>query len=279
MALAELLKAQGWDIDVLTRGYGRAGRGIERVDPQAQDAAARFGDEPVAIAQRTGVPVWVGAERYAAGRATEAAAGAQPRGLHLLDDGFQHRGLARTVDVVLVTEADLDDALLPAGNLREGLRALRRADVVVVREEERERVLPRISGFLRAGAVAWGVRRTVELPEMPLGADRERRVVAFCAIARPNGFVAMLKGLGLSVVDWIAFPDHYRYTGEDMRRLIETLRASRAEAFVTTEKDAVKIDSKMRSQLEAVAPLLVARLRVEFVGADAVARELEGRTS
>jgi tetraacyldisaccharide 4'-kinase len=275
IALAGLLRARGWHMDVLTRGYGRAGRGIELVDPQAQDAAARFGDEPVVIAQRTGVPVWVGARRYAAGRTAEAAAGEQLRCLHLLDDGFQHRGLARAVDVVLVTAEDLEDALLPAGNLREGLRALRRADVVVVREEERERVLPRISGLLRSDAAVWGVRRTVEVP----GTDRGRGVVAFCAIARPDGFVATLKGAGLSVVDWIAFPDHYRYTGEDMRRLAETLRASGAEAFVTTEKDAVKIDSGMRAQLEAVAPLLVARLRVEFVDADAVVRELEGRIS
>ena len=118
------------------------GRGVERVDPAVADAAARFGDEPVVIAQRTGVPVWVGAERFAAGTLAEAEGG--ERGVHLLDDGFQHRGLARVMDVVLVTEEDLDDALLPAGNLREPLSALTRADVVVVREEERERVEPRI---------------------------------------------------------------------------------------------------------------------------------------
>ena len=72
IALAELLRERGWDVDVLSRGYGREGRGVERVDLDAADAARRFGDEPVVIAQRAGVPVWVGAERFAAGVAAES---------------------------------------------------------------------------------------------------------------------------------------------------------------------------------------------------------------
>ena len=72
IALAELLRARGWDVDVLSRGYGREGYGVERVDLDAADAARRFGDEPVVIAQRAGVPVWVGAKRSAAGEAAES---------------------------------------------------------------------------------------------------------------------------------------------------------------------------------------------------------------
>ena len=93
--------------------------------------------------------MWVGAERFAAGEAAEAkadAAASTVRRVHLLDDGFQHRQLARAVDVVLVTAEDLEDALLPAGNRREPLAALRRADVVVLREEERERIEARVRG-------------------------------------------------------------------------------------------------------------------------------------
>jgi tetraacyldisaccharide 4'-kinase len=290
IALAELLRERGWDVDVLSRGYGRCGRGVDRV-ASAEDSAARFGDEPVLIAQRTGVPVWVGGDRFAAGRAAEGMASGQEadffaplrndkgRGVHLLDDGFQHRGLARAVDVVLVTVEDLDDALLPAGNLREGLGALRRADVVVVREEERERVLPRIAGFLRAGVAIWTVRRTVDFAEVAGGRDPGEGFVAFCAIARPGDFVAMLRGEGLRVVDSVAFPDHHRYTGDDVRRLVGSLRGSGVNAFVTTEKDAVKIGAELRAQFEVAAPLLVARLQVGFADADGVVRELEGRIS
>jgi tetraacyldisaccharide 4'-kinase len=252
---------------------------VERVDAQVEDAAGRFGDEPVVIARRAGVPVWVGAERYAAGSAAEVQAGAQVRGVHLLDDGFQHRGLARAVDVVLVTAKDLEDALLPAGDLREGLGALQRADVVVVREEERARIEARVRGLMRSNATMWVVRRTVDLAETLGGRDAGQGVLAFCAIARPTDFVAMLRGEGLRVVDSVAFPDHHRYTGDDVRGLMDSLRGSGANAFVTTEKDAVKITTELRAQLEAAAPLLVARLQVAFVDADAAVRELEGRIS
>jgi tetraacyldisaccharide 4'-kinase len=283
IALAELLRERSWMVDVISRGYGRSGRGVERVDAQGGGAAGRFGDEPVLIARRTGAPVWVGADRFAAGVAAEVAAEAPGRGLHLLDDGFQHRGLARALDAVVVTAEDLEEALLPAGNRREGLSALRRADVVVLREEEWERVLPKIAGLLppaatRTGAGVWRVRRTLDCASATAGFEHRQGLIAFCAIARPGNFVEMLRGEGARVVDSIEFPDHHRYTAGDMHRLTEALRAKAGSAFVTTEKDEVKITPAMRATLAAAAPVLVARLQVGFVDADAVVRELEGRT-
>ena len=115
IALADLLRPRGWNVDVLSRGYGRKESGVARVTADSADAAIRFGDEPVLIARHARVPVWVGDERFAAGTAAEAASPQQQRGVHLLDDGFQHWQLARTVDIVLVTADDLDDALLPGG--------------------------------------------------------------------------------------------------------------------------------------------------------------------
>ena len=109
---------------------------MEQVEPELDYAARRFGDEPVLIAEQTGVPVWVGADRYVAGKRAEEQTEGMVRGVHLLDDGFQHRQLARSVDIVLVTAEDLEDVRLPAGNLREDLSALQRADVVVVRQNE-----------------------------------------------------------------------------------------------------------------------------------------------
>src|SRR6202789_4036869 len=123
IALAQLLRDGGWRVGVLSRGYGREGWGMEQVEPDLDYAARRFGDEPVLIAEQTGVPVWVGADRYVAGKRAEEQTEGSVRGVHLLDDGFQHRQLARNVDIVLVTSEDLEDTLLPAGNLREGLSA------------------------------------------------------------------------------------------------------------------------------------------------------------
>ena len=285
IAMVELLKAQGWHVDVLSRGYGRTGRGVERVDVTAADAAACFGDEPVMIAKRAGVPVWVGAERFAAGVSAEQAAANEgeadssaalrndKKQVHLLDDGFQQLGLARTLDVVLVTEEDLDDTLLPAGNLREPVVALRRADVVVLREQERERVEGRVRRLMRSDAVVWSVRRVMRLSADGAGATP----MAFSAIARPEDFWAMLEEAGCDLVDRVAFGDHHAYSMADMVRMVETAKNCEATGFLTTEKDAVKLDTAMLELLGVVGSVCVAGLATSFVGEADVLGELEAR--
>ena len=325
IALALLLKERGWGVDVLSRGYGRAGSGVEMVAAtvekqilrSAQDDnqkskgnrvaedAARFGDEPVLIAARADVPVWVGTERYAAGAAAEARALTQrknaegakecavanpdetqilrcaqddkPKGIHLLDDGFQHRQLARAMDVVLVTAEDLDDALLPAGNLREPLGALARADVVVVREEEivAETFKAKVWGLMREGAQMWVARRRLVFPNQMKTLGAGLRPVAFCAIARPENFAEMLLDAGCGVVETVAFADHHRYTKADVLRVIEVANGLNASGFVTTEKDAVKLAPELRKLLAGVGPLMVVALEVEFVDAEAVVKSIE----
>ena len=300
IALAELLRGQGWSVDVLSRGYGREGSGVERVDLDAPDAARRFGDEPVVIAQRAGVPVWVGAERFAAGAAAEGLSASEEEGpglkpldsvgsiqgaeapcslrrirrrVHVLDDGFQHRGLARAVDVVLVTAEDLEEALLPAGNRRETLAALGRADVVVLRDTERVRVEARVRGLMREGAAVWSVRRELRFVEGYAGA----RPLAFCAIARPDGFWAMLKDAGCQLAEIVAFGDHHAYAMVDMVRMVAMAKECGATGFITTEKDAVKLTDAMMERLRPVGPVCVAGLTARFVDEANVVRELEAR--
>jgi tetraacyldisaccharide 4'-kinase len=289
IALALLLKERGWGVDVLSRGYGREGSGVECV---AGDDAQRFGDEPVVMARRAGVPVWVGAERFGAGQQAEAKALTQStqrknaedaeeseRQVHLLDDGFQHRRLARAMDVVLVTTEDLEDALLPAGNLREPLVALRRADVVVVREEEivGERFKARVWGLMREGAQMWVARRKLVFPNAMKTLGAGLRPVAFCAIARPENFADMLLDAGCGVVETVAFADHHRYTKADVLRVIGVANGLNASGFVTTEKDAVKLSAELRAMFEAVGPLMVVALEVEFVDTEAVVAAIEAR--
>jgi tetraacyldisaccharide 4'-kinase len=277
IALAKLLQAQGWAVDVLSRGYGRSGSGEERVQPLMDGAAARFGDEPVLIANATGVPVWVGSNRFAAGKLAELSAPATRDGLHLLDDGFQHRQLARSMDIVLITEEDLDDTLLPAGNLRENFSALERADVVVVREEEFETAGKRVWQLLREGTQMWTVRRTLRFPAPLFVFGAGLRPIAFCAIARPEGFATMLQDAGCGVVETVAFSDHHRYTMADMEHVVQVADALQGSGFVTTEKDAVKLSAAMRARLEQRGPLMVVALVAVFADADAVMRSLQAK--
>jgi tetraacyldisaccharide 4'-kinase len=278
IALARVLAEHGCSSDVLSRGYGREGKEVELVLPDGDKAARHFGDEPVLIVERTAAPVWVGADRYAAGTAAEAFRQDQERAVHLLDDGFQHRQLARDFDVVLVTAEDLDDALLPAGNLREPPGALRRADAVVVREDEQEAVTKRVRALLREGTPVWTVRRQLRFPA-PLGVfGAGLRPLAFCAIARPEGFVAMLKAAGCGVVDAVVFRDHAVYGEREIEQVVRFAQELKATGLVTTEKDAVKLPTDLRARMEReVGPVMVVPLQAEFVYRAPVWRALEAR--
>jgi len=284
----------------------------------------------VLIALATGLGVWVGADRFAAGQLAEASGSATtseeqvlplrqaqgqddnskgvrdeegeadssaalrndnskgvgneegrtndgPKNVHLLDDGFQHRRLKRDVDIALVTAQDLEDALLPAGNRREPLEALKRADVVVIREEERELVEARVSALMREGALLWSVRRGLRFPA-PLGVlSAGLRPLAFCAIARPEGFARMLQEAGCGVIDTVIFKDHHGYSMSDVEQVVEIAQRLKASGLMTTEKDAVKLSPALRARLESIGPLVVVVLEAEFVYPERVARELEAR--
>jgi tetraacyldisaccharide 4'-kinase len=184
----------------------------------------------------------------------------QGPGVHLLDDGFQHRKLARDVDIVLLHRDDFGERLLPAGRLRESMTALRRADFVVLREEDGE-FAERLQ-HSGVQAPVWWVRRSLELPKEL--AETTGRVVAFCGIAWPEEFFSGLIDSGLNVELTVDFPDHHRYDAEDMRELAKLGRSVKAEAFAITEKDSVKLDAQLLEILESVAPVRVARLGVSL---------------
>jgi tetraacyldisaccharide 4'-kinase len=253
ICLADLLQREGLHPDVLSRGYGRSTHTVERVD--SAGSAERFGDEPLLIAQATGVPVYVGANRYEAGKLAEREV--SRAGVHLLDDGFQHRKLARSLDIVLIHHSDLQQRLLPAGRLREPLSSLRRADVVVLRQEDAE-LESNLRAYVNGQCRFWRVRRTLAL-KTPV-----KRVVAFCAIARPRDFFDGLIAAGAVIAERISFRDHHRYRMTDIDRLAKLGRRAGCDAFVMTAKDEVKLDPAMRSRLNAVAPLSTAALTVEL---------------
>ncbi len=264
LMLAAILRHRGYAVRILTRGYKRSSELTTRVEPF--DDASWQGDEPVLLAQRSGVPVFAGADRYRAGVMAERDASPEKQVVHLLDDGFQHRRLAREVDIVLLTAADVNDTLLPAGNLREPLSAIAGANVVVLREEEAgelRSVVRRLAVQGREPAI-WVIRRSLSLGE---GGEiaLPTRPFAFCGIARPENFMKMLAGQGYEPVDWMTFPDHHGYGDADIHQLLERARRVAANGFVTTEKDAVKLTPVLRSHLEMGGPVVVARLSVELI--------------
>jgi len=260
MLLGELLKARGIRFDVLSRGYGRTSRGVRLVDPAG--LPQEFGDEPLLIARQLQVPVIVGEDRYEAGRFAEAKLGPQ---LHLLDDGFQHRALARDFDIVLVTPQDANDRFLPAGRLREPLASLGRADAVVLASGASAESFP-----LQAKLV-WRVRRGIVTQNVP------PRPVVFCGIARPRNFVLQLRAANIEPVAEAFYRDHHAYREGDVRELLELKRKSEAGGFVTTEKDAVNLGG----YLTALEPLAIVPVKMELGDAanavDTMLRKIDER--
>ena len=244
--LGELLKTRGIKFDVLSRGYGRESKGVRLVDPAG--LPQEFGDEPLLIARKLQVPVIVGEDRYEAGRFAESRFGMR---LHLLDDGFQHRALARDFDIVLVTPQDAGDRLLPAGRLRETLGSLRRADAVVLSSGASAESFP------VEGKLVWRARRGIVPQNVPT------RPVVFCGIARPQNFVLQLRTANIEPVAEAFYRDHHAYRDADVRELLALKQRSEAGGFVTTEKDAVNLGG----YLSALAPLAVVPAKMELTDA------------
>jgi len=241
--LAAALAARGARPAIVSRGYGGSARAVTIVSrgqgPEVGPEIA--GDEPVMLAKLFPGPV-VTAPRRVDGAAAAAALGAD---LVVLDDGFQHRALARDFDVVLLDARR--GPLLPAGPLREPLRALRRADAVVLMARDDHEPPPtppglRVPAFV-ARLDAIGLVESVggHWRSRSMGDLAGRRVVAVSGVARPESFYAVLQRWEAVIEEVFEFSDHHRYTREDWQRIAR--RGHDVDLVVTTEKDLVKLEA------------------------------------
>jgi tetraacyldisaccharide 4'-kinase len=230
--LVERLVAAGWQPGIITRGYGGTLEGVRAVN--ACSPATLLGDEPLLLARHSGVPVFVGRDRVAAGKDLLAA---HP-GCNVLvsDDGLQHYRLQRSVELVMIDARGVGNGhLLPLGPLRELVSRLASV-TAIVRNGCRE--LPVSWGRLalpsydmqlvgRCFVSLTDSRKTCAPDEL-----RGKRLYAVAGIGDPARFFAQLGELGLEFTAH-AFPDHHRYTTSD-------LAFANDGVLLMTEKDAVK---------------------------------------
>jgi tetraacyldisaccharide 4'-kinase len=220
---------RGMHPGIVSRGYGASHARASAVPPTAE--AGRAGDEPLLLAQRSGCPVWTGADRVAAARGLIAA---HP-GCDVIvsDDGLQHYRLARDVELAVIDASrGLGNGLmLPAGPLREPAKRLREVDAVVINAAARaSRASPRAFDMRLEGREF----RNLLNPEHVVGPGhfQRQRVHAVAGIGNPARFFAHLDALGIAF-EAHAFADHHAYTPSD-------LDYAGADAILMTEKDAVK---------------------------------------
>jgi tetraacyldisaccharide 4'-kinase len=233
--LAERFLAQGKSVAILSRGY----KGSSGTSDEIELLRRRLGD---------GVRFGVGPDRFASGTKLESERRVD---VFLLDDGFQHRELARDLDILMIDGMrDLKrESMLPSGMLREPVSSARRADILVVSrgaekvpisvgaiDSERQPVFyaqTRLVEFRRLGVGA---------PELKHGSTISRAPsFAFCGIGNPDAFFADLVSWRVELAGERAFRDHHAYSDLDVERLEAEADKVSAADFVTTEKDAANL--------------------------------------
>jgi tetraacyldisaccharide 4'-kinase len=273
LRLAELLKSAGRAPGILTRGYARNSPDASLVlAPGASIPARQTGDEPQIFVRSALAPVGIGADRYATALLLRRDFASD---VLLLDDGFQHWKLARTVDILLIDALDPfgGGGVFPLGRLREPMEALARADIIVItRSNFTDLALPveRTVRLWNPGAPVF--RAAVEPQAWIDTAGRAHSVAAppfaraggFCGLGNPQSFRRTLQCLGAELVDWIEFGDHHRYHPKELRRLAQQFAAQGADAALTTEKDAVNLCEGVAGLLAPIELYwLEARMKIE----------------
>ena len=293
--IASMLARQGRRVAILSRGYGGRSGGywlrweegrvaVHSLDgaPAPSDAhadPAGLADEPQLLARHLpGMPVVVGRRRDRTGRL--ACEQLQAETL-ILDDGFQHRRLARDCDIVLV-HARMPFggwAVLPRGPMREPMESLRRADVLIITkaDETLETVgalRERLRAFNREAALVTASHAPTSLAD-PLGDAHHplnrldgARVGLLSSIGDPAGFEATVHRLH-ATIDWHRqFPDHHPYRPEDWEAVAAAASSGGTDAIVTTEKDWVRLEPAVRRGPAAPVPLWVLGIRMQLLSGE-----------
>jgi tetraacyldisaccharide 4'-kinase len=265
--IARRMQELGHSVAIVSRGYGAE--------------AGKQNDEALELARALpGVPHVQNRDRVGAAR--QVIVRHHPEVI-LLDDGFQHRRLARDLDIVLLDALEPFgfEHVFPRGTLREPLRGLRRADVVVlsradaITAAERDTICKRVAGLAPGAAwceVAHAASALVNAngETQPLSLLNGPGIAAFCGIGNPAGFRHTLAANGCEINAWREFPDHYAFAPTDVASLEDFAHGARL--VVCTQKDLVKV---RKTDLAGV-PLWAIAIEMQFLsGEDAMEHALQ----
>jgi tetraacyldisaccharide 4'-kinase len=265
--LAQSLTARGICVAIVSRGYGAREDGS---NDEAKELQQSLPD----------VPHVQNPDRVAGAQRAIDEFGCQ---LILLDDGFQHRRLARDLDIVLLDALEPfgHEHVFPRGTLREPLASLRRAHVVclsranAIATQEREEIWRRVRGLAPEAVCCETTHAPTRLvngsgESQPLALMAGKRMAAFCGIGNPAGFQHTLASTGARIVAWREFPDHHAFTAADQKELENLVTRGDAELAVCTHKDLVK----WRQDTIAGRPLWAVEIEMQFLSGREMIEEL-----
>ena len=253
--LVDWLLAQGKRVAILSRGYRRTSTASYVLVSNGERllvGPSEAGDEPFLMAQRCPKAiVAVGADRYELG---DWVLKRFPIDCLVLDDGFQHLGLYRDVNLLLVDATDVEGlaALVPAGRLREPLRAAARATAIMVTRADVPAQVTEVCRKLKAARGSMpdpiqAVFRPESLVSVMTGASQplswsKGKTALLCSgVGHAGSFRSLVERIGIRILDEKAYADHHAYTNQDVEQLNARAAELQAELVVTTEKDACKL--------------------------------------
>ena len=275
MWVAQRLLERGRKVGILSRGYRRKSRKEFVLVSNGRSILAghrEAGDEPYFMARRCpGVIVAVGADRYQLGRWVLRQ---MPIDCFVLDDGFQHLGLHRDVNLLLIDGSDVNgmEDLLPMGRLREPLDAAQRASEIIITRVEREarasRVVEPIETVLGTAIHPITTRFTVQglhgisaSARPSLAEIQGKSVLIFSGVGNPQQFRRTVDALNVRVVSELVFQDHDPYAPSTVEKIYRHVERFQPDLVLTTEKDLVKCQSNW----SIPTPVFAVRLTLEFV--------------
>ncbi|MFA5139488.1 MAG: tetraacyldisaccharide 4'-kinase [Elusimicrobiota bacterium] len=272
---ANTLRRKGVKAAILTRGYGRlrAKREVQVLVDKTTVSWKETGDEPWMMHQSlrgADIPILISPDRVKAGET--ALFYYKPRVL-LLDDGFQHRRLRRDLDIVLISAIDPfgGGRLLPYGDLREPLSALKRAGMVIITHADQVEAsrVEKIRAVVSAAAPSAELLEAVHRPDFIFDLKRNERhrlshvkgkaIASLCGIGNPKSFEALLEAVEARVAQAWRYPDHHPYTLEEMRSIEEL---GKGMPVVTTFKDFPRFPQGWEDALPGDVLALAVRMEI-----------------
>jgi tetraacyldisaccharide 4'-kinase len=261
--LASLFFKEGYRVGIVSRGYGGVESGRVIVVSDGDNILAEqaiSGDEPLMLARRLqGIPVLCSTKRVEAAKAAIEKFNCNAL---ILDDGFQHRCLARDLDIVMLDSSNPFGSgwVFPRGTMREKAAALERAQVLVLTRfdgsEAAEKTYHNLRRQWSDKTIVTATHRPIRIfsaadyGERSLSSLTELRLGAFAGIARPDDFFQSVGSLGARLVYTAAFPDHYPLTFELLASLVREASNFRPELWLTTEKDWVRLPQVLPQGME-----------------------------
>jgi tetraacyldisaccharide 4'-kinase len=191
----------------------------------------------------------------------------------IIDDAFQHRSISRDLDIVMLNEKN-SRLLLPAGDMREPLGNIKRANVLVLNKKFSVAPFSKLEAK-RPGMIVSNYKfeyflnakeEMLDMGEVNVGTA----ATAFCGLADPDSFKELLENLKINVINFIKFPDHHNFTSEDIKQILDIFEKGNSKYIFTTQKDMIRLKYSGISNHEETKnllfnhPLYYARIRVQI---------------